>query len=289
MNWHGSSDAPPLARIAALAPSLQPGERRVTEAIMADREATVERTAQELADAVGVGRTTVIRAAQSLGYEGYPQLRVALAQELALESTGTDDADAADGTLLGSVRAGVGRFAARLGNTTAALTEDDVQQFMRLLDESQRVLVLANGLSGALGIDLVLRLNSAGRPAEILMDAMSQQISARQLGPESLCVVISGSGANRATLEGISAAKKGGAKVVAITSFARSAAADAADVALVVPPINESFQDELIHTSRAAIMLLIELLVEQFVAYRGERGREAQAVALSMLGGGILE
>ncbi|UNK70348.1 MurR/RpiR family transcriptional regulator [Microbacterium sp. H1-D42] len=286
MNWHGSSDAPPLARIAALTPSLQPGERRVTEAIMADRGATVERTAQELADAVGVGRTTVIRAAQSLGYEGYPQLRVALAQELALESVDTGEAD---GTMLGAVRAGVSRFAARLSNTAAALTEDDVQQFMSLLDRSQRVLVLANGLSGSLGIDLVLRLNSAGRPAEILMDALSQQISARQLGPDSLCVVISGSGANRSTLEGIGAAKKGGAKVVAITSFARSAVADAADVALVVPPINESFQDELIHTSRAALMLLIELLVEQFVVYRGERGREAQAAALSMLGGGILE
>ena len=83
MSWQGAPDAPPTARIQSLAPSLQPGERRVVEAIVADRNATVEHTAQELADAVGVGRTTVIRAAQSLGFEGYPQLRVALAQELA--------------------------------------------------------------------------------------------------------------------------------------------------------------------------------------------------------------
>jgi len=286
VTWHGAPDAPPLARIAALTPSLQPGERRVTEAIIADRRGTVEHTAQQLADVVGVGRTTVIRAAQSLGYEGYPQLRVALAQEIASESDSVTDAD---GTLVGAIRSGVGHFAAKLSNTVSALTEDDMQEVIHLLDSSHRVLVLANGLSGALGIDLVLRLNSAGRPAEILMDALSQQISARQLGTGSLCVVISGSGANRATLDGIRAAKASGAKVVAITSFARSAVADAADVALVVPPVGESFQDELIHTSRAAIMLLLELLVDQFVIARGERGRDAQAAALSVLGGGILE
>lgn len=285
MSWHGASDASPSARIAALLPSLQRGERKVADAILADRDSTVERTAQDLADAVGVGRTTVIRAAQSLGYEGYPQLRVALAQEIATESVPLEEGD---GTMVGVVRAGVGRFAARLSNTVAALNEDDVLGFIQSLDRSQRVLVIANGLSGALGMDLVLRLNSAGRPAEMLPDALSQQISARQLGAGSLCVVVSGSGANRATLDGMRAARASGANIVVITSFARSAVAEIADVTLVVPPINDTFQDELIHTSRAAMMLVLEQLVEQFIAYRGERGREAQATSVSLLGG-ILE
>lgn len=289
MTWQGSPDAPPTARIVSLAPSLQPGERRVTETIVADRAAVVERTAQELADAVGVGRTTVIRAAQSLGYDGYPQLRVALAQELALEVSagGSSAADAGDGSMVGAVRAGVARFGARLGHTVSALTEDAVLEFVRGLDEAQRVLVIANGLSSSLGLDLVLRLNSAGRPAEMLMDAMSQQISARLLGAGSVCVVLSGSGANRSTLEAMRAAKASGARVLAMTSFARSVLADEADVVLVVPPINESFQDELIHTSRAALMLLTEQLVDQLIAYRGDRGRDAQSAAISMLGAGL--
>lgn len=286
VNWQGAPDAPPHARIAALSPSLQPGERRVVDSILKDRAGTVERTAQELADAVGVGRTTVIRAAQSLGYEGYPQLRVALARELALEGNANEESD---GTLAGSLRAGVARFGARLPNTVSALTEDDIAEFLRLLDGADRVLVLANGLSLSLGLDLVLRLNAAGRPAEMLMDAMSQQIAAAQLGAGSVCIVISGSGANRASLDGMRAAKASGASVVAVTSFARSAVADLADLALVVPPINESFQDELIHTSRAAIMLVIEQLIELFIQHRGERGREAQAAALSVLGSGLLE
>ena len=37
--WSGSADAPPTARIAMLAPSLHPTERRVAESIASDVEA----------------------------------------------------------------------------------------------------------------------------------------------------------------------------------------------------------------------------------------------------------
>lgn len=286
MAWDGPPDAPPTARIVALGPSLQPSERRIVEAIAADLAAAVERTAQELADAVGVGRASVIRAAQSLGYEGYPQLRVALAQELAL---GTAAATTDDGTLVGALRAEVDRFGARLGHMMAALTEEAVDAFVAALDEADRVLVIANGLSAPLGLDMMLRLNSVGRPAEQLADALAQQISARQLGAGSVCLVLSGSGANRATLAGMSAARESGARVLLVTSFARSAAAELADVVLVIPPADGSFRDELIHTSRAGLMLVIEGLVGLLVARRGERGREARAAALSVLGSAIQE
>jgi len=284
--WDGRPDAPPTARIVALGPSLQPSERRIVEAIADDLAAAVERTAQELADAVGVGRASVIRAAQSLGYEGYPQLRVALAQELALGAVATTTDD---GTLVGALRAEVDRFGARLGHMMAALTEEAVDAFVAALDEADRVLVIANGLSAPLGLDMMLRLNSVGRPAEQLADALAQQISARQLGAGSVCLVVSGSGANRATLAGMSAARESGARVLLVTSFARSAAAELADVVLVIPPVDGSFRDELIHTSRAGLMLVIEVLVGLLVARRGERGREARAAALSVLGSAIQE
>lgn len=275
--------------MASLVPSMQPTERRVVEAVLADREGTVERTAQDLADAVGVGRTSVIRAAKTLGYDGFPQLRVALAREIALEASDAHTSGGADGSLVGTVRAGVQRFGSLVNRTVAALTETSLTEFLTSLDRAERVLVLANGLSNPLGIDLMMRLGAAGRPAEMLADPLAQQISARQLGPASICVVVSGSGANRATLEGIEAARASGAKVLAITSFARSAVAEVSDVVLVVPPIDGGFQDELIHTSRAALMLVIEQLVDLFVVHRGERGREARLTALSVLGGAIQE
>ncbi|WP_200331812.1 MurR/RpiR family transcriptional regulator [Leucobacter sp. L43] len=315
--WQGSPDARPSARIASLAPALQRTERRVVEAIAADRERAVECTAQALAERVGVGRTTVIRAAQSLGYDGYPQLRVALVQELALEgaavagtaagrgTTGAAGAagsggaagragsgargDAIDPTILGALRGRIAQLAARLDDSMAALTPEAVDAFVQALDSADRLLVVANGLSSPIGLDFAMRLNSAGRSVEQFADPMAQQIAARQLGAGSVCAVFSGSGANRATLDVMGAARLSGARVIAITSFARSAVEKLSDVTLVVPPVGGSFHDELIHTSRAALMLLTEHLVDAFVEMRGDRGRDARSAVLTVLADALEE
>ncbi|TFD91369.1 MurR/RpiR family transcriptional regulator [Cryobacterium serini] len=280
--WSGSAEAPATARIALLAPSLQPSERRVAEAIAGDVEAAIERTAQQTADLVGVGRASVTRTAQSLGYDGYPQLRVALARETV--PGGQQIADAhTDRTMLGSLRSAVDRFAGRLSRSVSALTEEDLQEFVRVIADSQRLLIAANGLSSPLGLDFAMRLLSSGRPAEYISDTIGQQIAAKQLGPGSACLVISGSGANRASLEVMTAARASGATVLLITSFAHSPAAQHADNALVVVPITDSFRDELVHTSRAALMLLTESIVGLLVERQGESARAAQSATLSVV------
>ena len=279
--WTGSSEAPPTVRIAMLAPSLQPSERRVAEAIVGDVEAAIERTAQQVADLVGVGRASVIRTAQSLGYDGYPELRVALVREVALSGPPADEKT--DGTMLGTLRGAVDRFAGRLNHTVSALTEEALQDLVRAVDESQRLLIAANGLSAPLGLDLAMRLISAGRPAEYVPDTLGQQITAKQLGPGSACLVISGSGANRASLEVMTAARESGATVLVITSFPNSPAARLSDTALVIAPISDSFRDELVHTSRAALMLVTESIVGLLVERRGPSARTAQSATLSVI------
>jgi len=282
VTWTGAADAPPSVRIAALAPSLQPSERRIADAIAADLSAAVECTAQQLADLVGVGRASVIRTAQTLGYDGYPQLRVALARELAF---GQDvPLEAGDGTLVGALRAGVDAFGRNLPRITAALTEEAVADFVTALDEADRVLIAATGLSAPLGLDAAMRLGAAGRPAEYIPDTLAQQIAARQLTSGSVCLAVSGSGSNRPTLSVAAAARDAGARVLALTSFANAPLVQLADTALVVPPVTDSFRDELLHTSRAALVLVTEQLVELLIDRRGERAKDAHAAVLAVLG-----
>ena len=285
--WQGPAETPPTARIAMLAPSMQPSERRVAEAIAADVDLSIERTAQEIADAVEVGRTTVVRTAQTLGYDGYPQLRVALARERA-SSTPSQDA-AADATMLGALRGAVDRFASRLAHTVSAVTEETLAAFVGELDGATRLLVAANGLSAPVGADLSMRLTSAGRPAEYVADTLGQQITASQLGAGSACLVVSGSGVNRASIDVMTAARASGARVLAITSFPRSPVAEMADVALVVAPINDSFRDELLYTSRAALMLVTESVVGLLVSRRGASATAAQVATFSVLGHSLSE
>ncbi|WP_084130688.1 MurR/RpiR family transcriptional regulator [Demequina sp. NBRC 110055] len=279
MAWNGSTDAPPTVRIAALAPSLQPSERRVAEAIAADVAAAVDMTAQQIAETVGVGRASVVRTAQTLGYDGYPQLRVALARERAFAGPAVADAPGA----LGIVRAAMERFGRALPHAAAAITEEGLEPFLAALDGAPRVLIAANGLSAPLGYDAALRLSSIGRPAEFIPDTLGQRILAAQMPADAVLLVLSGSGANQSTLDVVDAALGTGASVLAVTSFTRSALVDRATHTLVVPPVSESFQDELLLTSRVALTLVIEALVEALAARRGTSAREARAAALSVL------
>lgn len=277
MTWNGAPDAPPSTRIAALASSMQPSELRVAETIAADIRSAVDMTAQELADAAGVGRASVVRTAQSLGYDGYPQLRVALARERAFDEP---VGEAAPGGL-GIMRSAIDRFARALPHSSASLDEQNTEAFLAALDGAGRVVIAATGLSGPLGYDLALRLASAGRPAEFLPDALAQQIAARQLSEGDALFAISGSGATSATLEAVNGAREAGATVLALTAFARSPLTAHATATIVVPPASASFRDELLQTSRAGLALMVEALVEAFIARRGERGSEARAAALA--------
>lgn len=285
--WQGPTDAPPSVRIAALASSLQPSERRVAEVIAADLAGSVECTAQQLADLAGVGRASVVRTARTLGYDGYPQLRVAVARELTFDPA--PEAPTGDGTAVGALRAGIEAFGRSLPRMTAALTEGAVEEFLAGLDAADRVVIAASGLSTPLGLDAAMRLGAAGRPCEFLPDTLAQHIAAQQLAPGSVCLALSGSGASRPTLATAGAARDAGARVLAVTSFADAPLVALAHTTLVVPPVTGSFRDELLHTSRAALVLVLEHLVELLVERRGGRSGQARAAVLAVLGDSLGE
>ncbi len=249
--------AHPTVRIATALPTVLASERRVLEEVLHQPERVVESTAQEVADRVGVGRSTVVRACQAIGYKGYPQLRVALAAELAHRDEEVDYGSSA----LGRLRADIAALAAALPQVTAVLDEDTVERAVGVLTGSRRLLVLANGLSAPLATDMAMRLTAVGRPADFVADSIGQQIAARGLAPGDGCVVLSGSGASEATLKVARAARQGGAVVVAVTSFRGSPLGELADVELVVAPAATTVQHELERTSRIALAVLVEPLV----------------------------
>lgn len=275
-----SPNTPPTVRIASLGNTLGPSERRVAELISEQPDAVVEWTAQELADRAGVGRATVVRACQSFGYRGYPQLRVALAAELG--QAGESIADHGPG-VLGRMRGEIDRVAASLPALASLLDAEEVADAVRLAASARRLLVLANGLSSPIASDLAMRLTASGRPAEFIADAIAQQIAARHLSPDDVCLIVSGSGANEATLRVASAAARGGAKVIALTSFASSALTELAALSLVITPSGVSFRDELEHTSRVAYLVFAEVFAAAVAAERGADAREARTHAMEVV------
>lgn len=282
-----SPSALPAARIAAVLNTLQPAERRVAELIVESADEVVEWTAQELADHAGVGRATVVRTCQSIGYRGYPQLRVALAAELA-SGSGETAVDHGPG-VLGRMRGEIDRLVGSLPALASLLDPEALAEAVRLSASARRLLVLANGLSSSIANDLAMRLTAAGRSAEFIADAIAQQIAARHLTAQDVCLVVSGSGANEASLRVATAAARGGATVIALTSFASSALTEAASLSLVIAPTGLSFRDELEHTSRVAYLVFVEVFAAAVTTERGVGAVQARAHALEVVSANLGE
>ncbi|KTS08177.1 MurR/RpiR family transcriptional regulator [Microbacterium testaceum] len=273
-----SAEVPVTARIAAVRNSLQPSERRVADLIVDDPDAVIELTAQQIADRVGVGRSSVVRACQTFGYRGYPQLRVALAAERGRRAVAPVAQDGA----LGGIRSAIDRIADDLRAVTSLLDAEGVSDAVAAVVAARRLLVVASGLSAPVATDLAMRLTAVGRPAETVGDPIGQQIAARHLAPEDVCVVISGSGANEASLRAASAARAAGARVIALTSFSASPLTERADLSLVLAS-GGTFRDELEQTSRIAHAVFAEAFVDAVAAVRAGEADRSRSRVLEIL------
>jgi RpiR family carbohydrate utilization transcriptional regulator len=275
-----------IATIRSLLPSLLPTEQIVAAVLLERSSEIVELSSQQVAELAGASRATVVRTCQSLGFTGYQQLRVLLARDAGYRPAET--AAAPDGAA-GVVAQTFTHIAGRVNDMLALLDADAVERAVEAIAVARRVVVIGNGLSAPLALDAAARLTSIGRAAEAPLDVIGQQITARLLSPEDAVLVISGSGSNASTLRTVGAASAAHAQVIAVTAFARSPIAQAADISLVVTMPDLTFRDEITLASRLPQAILIEGLVAAVTQRLGESATTAKGLALDAISDNLAE
>jgi DNA-binding MurR/RpiR family transcriptional regulator len=251
------TDLPSVAAVArARVHTLSAGEQRVCQAILADIAWAVEATTTQLGEVAGVSSATVVRTAKSLGYRGFPHLRVMLARDL-----GTPRPAADDDTPAGVVRAFFETVAASAAELAPLVSDQRIDAVVAALIAAPHILIGGNGVSAPVAQDFAMRLAAIGRPASAPTDALDQQIRARLLAPGDVCVIVSGTGATSNSLRAAAAADAAGATVVAMTSFAETPLSAYADIELVVGAQTAGLRDELYGQLRLPQAILVNAIV----------------------------
>nr|WP_296777458.1 MurR/RpiR family transcriptional regulator [Rhodococcus sp. (in: high G+C Gram-positive bacteria)] len=273
-----------VPHIRSLLPSLLPAEKAVAEVFVGRPSDIVEMSSQQVADAAGASRASVVRTCQSLGFSGYQQLRVLLARDAAR-------------ALPTEIRSGDGPFAvvvdtfSQVGDSidamTALLDERTVTGAVEALATAATVVVVGNGLSAPLASDADARLRSVGVTSYAPSDAIAQQVAAKLLTGKDVLLVVSGSGATAQSTRTARIAREQGATVIALTSFARSDLAGAANFALVVGMRDLSFQRELSVTSRIPHLILLEGLMAALTVRLGDRATAALEATYDVISGSL--
>ncbi|WP_432988533.1 MurR/RpiR family transcriptional regulator [Dactylosporangium sp. CA-233914] len=264
-----SSPAEALARIRSAAPELRGVARRVADIIVRQPNWVVSARVADLAEAADASASSVVRACRDLGFDGFPDLKIVLARDLArTEGVRFSQGLAADDFTTGNDRGGgilekVLRGAAQsLIDAISTVDNDAFEAVADAVAHARRILFVAVGTSRTPAADAAGRLTTIGLHAFAPEDVWLQQVQARQLSREDVCIAISRTGTMRPTLEAAEMAREGGATTVAMTSFHNAPLAATCDYALISGAPELGFRIKGM-TSQLAILAVLDALYGQ--------------------------
>lgn len=254
-----------LVRIRQALPTLRPAEARIAEAVLIDPRAVMGSTIGELAVRVGVSQATVVRFCQTIGYAGYPDLRIDLVhsisrREMELERSGIAHGEINQTDTVEDVVSKIAFHEARTIEATARTV--DLAALERAADavaQAARVDVFGVGSSGLASQDLAQKLQRIGGICFASPDPHVQLQSAALLTPGAVAVAISHSGRTMETNHALETAAGHGALTVAITNFPDSPLTRWAQVVLVTSARETQFRAGAL-SSRIAQLAVIDFL-----------------------------
>ena len=234
-----------------------------------------------------VAEATVFRFCRALGFEGYHEMRIALAQAnatgvLVNQQEPAPDADTA--TLCEHASA---LFMTAINGTQNALSPDAVDQAVDLLRAAKQVFCLGQGGSMLLANDICARFSSLSNKFRTAGDSHLQLLSASLMTEEDVVLFVSYSGATRDMMETLRTAKASGAKIILLTHYEDSPGAALADVVLLCGaqerPLDSGSIPIKVAVLYVAEVLLLRYMLDDPQQTTDAQDRTSEAVAIKLL------
>ncbi|MDQ0866906.1 MurR/RpiR family transcriptional regulator [Arthrobacter globiformis] len=249
---------------------LSKAQSRVVDVIARNPQLSSYADIAEIAQRADVNNSTVVRAAQHLGYRGWPDLQRELRSRY-LVMISTEDTLTEHGEHRSPLHDALNHDIENLRLTLDSNTADDAEAAIATMAAAKSIIVLGLG-SFAGPASVMAHLGSTmGYPITLEnRGAVHLASSANALGPGDVLVVINMWRSMRQIIVTAEAAKQAGAKVVAISDMRRGRLAAVADHLLVVASEGISF----FQSVTAANSLVYGLLAGMEAAHP-ERSRAA--------------
>ncbi|MDU4892577.1 MAG: MurR/RpiR family transcriptional regulator [Clostridium sp.] len=228
---------------------LSKGQKLIAEYILKHYDKAAFMTAAKLGISVGVSESTVVRFANQLGYEGYPELQKALqeliknklttAQRIELASDYVEPNNALRGVLKSDIE--------NIRATMEKISYSDFEGTVNSILRAKKIYIVGLRSSAALADFLGFYLNLILDNVKVVSYGISDIFEQVLNISEGDCVI--GIGFPRyavRTVETLNFAKSRGADVIAITDSLLSPLAAKADYALIAESNMASFVDSLV-------------------------------------------
>ena len=255
--------------------ALSKSEKRVALAVLEQPAQTVSQNITALARNAQVSEPTVVRFCRTLGYEGWHEFKLKLAQGLALAPPGINEQPAQDDLAADLINKICSRSINTLLDLRNHLKPEVIEQALVILARANKIEFYGQGTSGIIATDAQHKFFRSGVPTVAYADPFIHSIAASLLRSGDALVAISQRGNNSALVRSVKLARRGGADVIVLAP----SGTPLAELATVLIPI-----DLLVHSdpytpisARLAYLVVIDVLAVGLALQRGpEFRREMQ-------------
>ncbi|WP_254660820.1 MurR/RpiR family transcriptional regulator [Bacillus sp. FJAT-27225] len=232
--------------------SLTKTEKKAADYIVANLTAIIYCSVTELAEKAEVGETTVLRLCRKIGFTGFQDFKLALAQESVMMA-------AEEETEQSIISKTTARHLKILEESRKLLEEEQVEKAVQTILSSKNNFFFGVGSSGLTAQQAVNIFTRIGIKCDAKQDSHFQAMSASLLEEDDCAIGISVSGSTKDTIRNLEIAKKAGAIIISITSNRKSPITKLADIVLLTSSKEGPFEGSSI-VSQIAQLSIIDIL-----------------------------
>ena len=260
-----------LLKIRAERDQMSAIERRIADFILSDAHLIRDYSSQQLANALGISQSSVVKFSQKLGFKGYPDLKFSIGEELARAGNNSDpDNVDHDGEETPSEVLWRSKGAAR-EETDLVNSASNFVAASAALDTARRILVFGQGEDGLHAILFASRIAQLGVDVTVQRDAALVLPSLLAMGNGDVLFVLSEYGMQSELLPLLRAARGSGARVISVTRHTANPLRTHADIELLVSAHADEPHIEAMAFRSAMQHLLDRLVLRLWQTHRSRR------------------
>ncbi len=245
-------------------------ERRIADFILENTHLLRDYSSQQLANALGISQSSVVKFSQKLGFKGYPDLKFSIGEAVARNG---GDAQPSEDAAAGGQQAlseDLWRAKGRAEEETRLLNPPErVDAVVEMLRGADKAFVVGTGEDGVAARAFAIRLSLLGFPAIHHYDPVLVPAEVATSQPGDLLILFSERGQQSSLCQLARLFQRRGGKVVSVTRHTANPLRAHADLALLVSAHDDrSHVEPLLY--QAAQQQLLDLL---FLLLCGDEAR----------------
>jgi DNA-binding MurR/RpiR family transcriptional regulator len=261
-----------LLNVQVLYDKMGKAERKIADYLLSNPQNILNFSIGNLAKTCGCGEATITRFSKRLGFTGYQQMKLALAQDRSLPNI-NENINTYDNayTIFTKVCSDI---YASLEKTRASLNKIKLDEFCEKLLHIKRIYIFGLGNSASIAIDASHKLARIGFEATACNDNHMQAIAASHLHKGDVAIGVSHSGASIDVVDALKTAKQTGATTICITNFGESPINKYSDIVLNTRS-DETKYSILAMSSRIAQLAIFDAIYTYIVMHSNKAAVQA--------------